>query len=194
MPGMNGYEVCRELRLSAVTRDVPVVFLSALDGVFDKVKAFEVGGVDYVTKPYQALEVLARVGTQLGLARLRSELARKNEDLARKNEELTRAFEDSDAIFAALSRVLPGTTLDAKYRLEERVGAGGFGVVYKATHLGLGHSVAVKVLRATAANLSPAATERFRLEGVSACRVSHPNAVSVFDFDVSSNGIAYLVM
>jgi CheY-like chemotaxis protein len=194
MPGMDGYDVCRQLKQSDATRDIPVLFLSALDDVFDKVKAFEVGGIDYVTKPFQPLEVLARVGTQLGLARLRQELARKNEELARKNHELTRAFEDSDAIFATLSRILPGTTLDAKYRLDERVGAGGFGVVYKATHLALGHTVAVKVLRATAANLSPVAMERFRLEGVTACRVSHPNAVSVFDFAVSSNGIAYLVM
>jgi CheY-like chemotaxis protein len=194
MPGMSGYEVCRELKQFDDTRDIPVVFLSALDDIFDKVKAFEAGGVDYVTKPYQPLEVLARVSTQLGLARLRKELARKNDELARKNVDLTRAFEDSDAIFATLSRVLPGTTLDAKYRLEERIGAGGFGVVYKATHLDLGHSVAVKVLRATAANLSPAAMERFRLEGVSACRFGHPNAVSVYDFAVSSKGIAYLVM
>jgi CheY-like chemotaxis protein len=194
MPEMDGYEVCRRLKASPATRDIPVVFLSALDGVFDKVKAFEAGGVDYVTKPYQPLEVLARVGTQLGLARLRRELARSNEELAARNDELTRAFAHSDAMFATLARVLPGTVLDDKYRLEEQIGAGGFGVVYRAAHLGLGRQVAVKVLRPTPESSSPASLGRLRDEGASACRVTHPNAVAIFDFAVSSSGIAYLVM
>ncbi len=67
MPGMDGYDVCRELKRRDVTRDIPVIFLSALDEVFDKVKAFEVGGIDYVTKPFQIEEILARVASQLQL-------------------------------------------------------------------------------------------------------------------------------
>jgi diguanylate cyclase (GGDEF)-like protein len=67
MPVMDGYEVCRELKRRDVTRDIPVIFLSALDEVFDKVKAFEVGGIDYVTKPFQIEEILARVASQLQL-------------------------------------------------------------------------------------------------------------------------------
>src|SRR5262245_40091496 len=74
MPDLSGYEVCARLREGERTRDVPVIFLSALDDVRDKVSAFRAGGVDYVTKPFQAEEVLVRVETQLHLARLRREL------------------------------------------------------------------------------------------------------------------------
>ena len=67
MPGMDGYEVCRQLKSDAQTRDIPVVFISALDDVLDKVEAFQVGGADYITKPFQIEEVLARVENQLAL-------------------------------------------------------------------------------------------------------------------------------
>ncbi len=69
MPEMNGYEVCRQLKASASTAVIPIIFLSALNDTFDKVRAFEAGGVDYITKPFQLQEVLARVKTQLILRR-----------------------------------------------------------------------------------------------------------------------------
>src|SRR4028118_353821 len=53
MPQLNGYEVCSKLKASTQTKDIPIIFISALNEVFDKVKAFEVGGVDYITKPFQ---------------------------------------------------------------------------------------------------------------------------------------------
>jgi sigma-B regulation protein RsbU (phosphoserine phosphatase) len=65
MPGMDGYEVCRRLRSDPQTRDIPVLFLSALDEVKDKVAGFEAGGTDYVTKPFEVLEVRARVRSLL---------------------------------------------------------------------------------------------------------------------------------
>lgn len=74
MPGMNGYEVCQQLKADEQTREIPIIFISALDEVQDKVKAFTVGGVDYITKPFQFEEVLARVETHLSLCRLRKEL------------------------------------------------------------------------------------------------------------------------
>jgi two-component system, sensor histidine kinase and response regulator len=67
MPNINGYEVCRQLKASEATSDIPVIFISALSDVFDKVKAFEVGGVDYITKPFQIQEILVRVENQLGM-------------------------------------------------------------------------------------------------------------------------------
>ena len=73
MPVMDGYQVCRELKLHPVTREIPVIFLSALTETFDKVKAFEAGGVDYITKPFQFEEVRARVCTHLELYRLNRE-------------------------------------------------------------------------------------------------------------------------
>lgn len=65
MPDMDGYTVCKELKASPVTKDIPIIFISALNETLDKVKAFEVGGIDYITKPFQELEVLARVSNQL---------------------------------------------------------------------------------------------------------------------------------
>ncbi len=64
-PEMDGYEVCRELKADESTQDIPVIFISALDQTIDKVKAFQVGGVDYITKPFQPDEVLARVHTHI---------------------------------------------------------------------------------------------------------------------------------
>jgi len=95
MPEMNGYEVCSELKKEKGTRDVPVIFISALDAAIDKVAAFAVGGADYVTKPFQVAEVMARIEYQLRLARLKK-------DLERKNEELGRAYEDVRRIAAEL--------------------------------------------------------------------------------------------
>jgi sigma-B regulation protein RsbU (phosphoserine phosphatase) len=81
MPEMNGYEVCEHLKADAQTRDIPIIFISALDETGDKVKAFTVGGVDYVTKPFQFAEVLARVETHLALRRLQKQLQDANEKM-----------------------------------------------------------------------------------------------------------------
>ena len=75
MPGMDGYEVCRQLKSKHETADVPVLFLSALDEPFDKLRAFEAGGADYVTKPFHIAEVRARVQVHLRLRRLQQALA-----------------------------------------------------------------------------------------------------------------------
>ena len=75
MPEMSGYEVCRRLRAKDISKDVPVIFLSALTDTADKVRAFDAGGVDYVTKPFQFEEVLARVKTHVALRRAQAELA-----------------------------------------------------------------------------------------------------------------------
>ena len=70
MPDMTGYEVCEQLKADAKLKDIPVIFISALDQAIDKVKAFSVGGVDYVTKPFQNEEVYARIRTHLQLRRV----------------------------------------------------------------------------------------------------------------------------
>ena len=88
MPVMNGYEVCEKLKADERTREIPVIFLSALSDILDKVKAFEVGGVDYVTKPFQVEEVLVRVETHLKLSFMQKSLETKNELLNQKNLEL----------------------------------------------------------------------------------------------------------
>lgn len=78
MPQMNGYEVCQHLKLDAKTRDIPVIFISAKDEVFDKVNAFTVGGVDYISKPFQFEEVLARIESHLTLRKLQNQLKEQN--------------------------------------------------------------------------------------------------------------------
>jgi len=84
MPEMSGYEVCEHLKADAQTRDIPIIFISALDATQDKIKAFTVGGVDYVTKPFQFEEVLARVETHLALRELQKQLQDANEKMERE--------------------------------------------------------------------------------------------------------------
>lgn len=84
MPDMDGFTVCRALKADRATADIPVIFISALDDVADKVQAFAAGGVDYVTKPFQWEEVLARVETHLALRRLQQTLERANRKMGRE--------------------------------------------------------------------------------------------------------------
>jgi DNA-binding NtrC family response regulator len=84
MPGIDGYETCRRLKDDPETRDAAVIFLSALDDTRDKVRGLEAGAVDFVPKPFQRDEVIARVNTHLALQRLRRQLEARNEDLARE--------------------------------------------------------------------------------------------------------------
>jgi two-component system sensor histidine kinase/response regulator len=79
MPQMNGYEVCEALKADEQTREIPVIFISALDEVLDKVKGFAVGGRDYITKPFQLEEVLARIDNQLTIRNLQKQLQEQNQ-------------------------------------------------------------------------------------------------------------------
>jgi len=91
MPDINGYEVCRQLKADPVLAAIPVVFVSALDATFDKVQAFEVGGVDYIAKPFQGEEVLARVETQLKVGQLQKKLIEQLEAEEKINQQLVEA-------------------------------------------------------------------------------------------------------
>jgi two-component system, sensor histidine kinase and response regulator len=88
MPEMSGYEVCQRLKTDPLTQAIPVIFISALDDAIDKVKAFAAGGADYITKPFQEAEVMARIVHQLELQRLQARLVAQNEELVRSNREL----------------------------------------------------------------------------------------------------------
>jgi DNA-binding NtrC family response regulator len=85
MPDVDGFAVCERLKADPATRDVPVIFLTALTETLDKVRAFSAGGVDYLSKPFEPRELLARVGTHLALRRTRQELEAQN---ARLREEI----------------------------------------------------------------------------------------------------------
>lgn len=88
MPGINGYQVCERLKANEETRDTPVLFLSALAEVGDKIRAFNAGAADYITKPFHAKEVLARVSTHIALRRLQQQLEAANRVLEQQNAEL----------------------------------------------------------------------------------------------------------
>lgn len=94
MPGMTGYEVCRRIKGDPATADVPIIFISALDQAVDKVEAFEAGGADYVDKPFQVEEVLARMQHQLRITRLQREMTDANQKL--------KELEQLKAMFAAM--------------------------------------------------------------------------------------------
>ncbi len=88
MPGMDGYKVCTRLKADPATHDIPVIFLSAKTEIEDIVKGFKIGAVDYVTKPFQQEELLARVATHLTIRRLQNTLQTKNDELQLKNAEI----------------------------------------------------------------------------------------------------------
>ncbi|HEY2342075.1 MAG TPA: hybrid sensor histidine kinase/response regulator, partial [Chthoniobacteraceae bacterium] len=90
MPDMNGYEVCAQMKRDERMQDIPVLFISALNETLDKVMAFGVGGVDYITKPFQFEEVAARVASHLKIRRLQLALESRNHELQQSNEELRR--------------------------------------------------------------------------------------------------------
>lgn len=91
MPGMDGYEVCKQLKLEEKTSEIPIIFISALDDVLDKVKAFDVGGVDYITKPFHGAEVVIRIENQINLRVLQNKLQEKNLLLQNAFDELKAA-------------------------------------------------------------------------------------------------------
>lgn len=91
LPDEDGFNVCAHLKSSEQTSQIPVMFISALDDAEGKVRAFELGGVDYITKPFNFEEVIARVETHLSIQALRRSLEEANQKLARHVEELTRS-------------------------------------------------------------------------------------------------------
>lgn len=103
MPELDGYQVCQQLKADEITRHIPVIFISALHQQMDIVRAFAVGGVDYITKPFQTEETLARVHTHLTIGKLQKELAQKNQALQAQNEALQQALHN----IKTLSGLLP---------------------------------------------------------------------------------------
>ena len=94
MPEINGYEVCEKLKADEQTRSIPVIFISALDEVIDKVKAFQLGAVDYITKPFQVEEVLARIEHQLTIQRLQRQLQEQQQQLQLQNQQLQQEIQE----------------------------------------------------------------------------------------------------
>ena len=90
MSDINGFEICRQLKVDDKTRYIPIIFMTSLVDVADKIKGFEVGGIDYITKPIEVTELLARVKTHLRIHQLQKELKARNQELQNLNNELAR--------------------------------------------------------------------------------------------------------
>jgi serine/threonine protein kinase len=170
MPEMNGLEVLRAIRLTRSPTTLPVIMATAKSDNVDIVEALDRGANDYVTKPID-LDVL--------LARMRVHLRHSARPPARSS--------------VPPREIGAGVVIDQKYRLTAVLGHGGFGTVYRALHEKLAKEVAVKVLHPDYLH-SPEVVQRFKQEGVSACRVRHPNAVVVMDAGTTGSGVPYLVM
>ena len=105
MPEMDGYEVCRRLKGNPALSDIPIIYLSAMTDTADKVKGFALGAVDYITKPFQPEEVIARVNTHLTINSLKRMLAEKNQELQSANDILEERVRERTAQLAALNAV-----------------------------------------------------------------------------------------
>lgn len=116
MPEMNGYEVCQQLKASAVTQHIPIIFISALDHVNDKVHAFEMGGQDYVSKPFQEMEVLARIKNQLLIRQQQKEILEQQALVVKKNEKLQQEIEERQRVEAEVRRL----NVELEQRVEAR--------------------------------------------------------------------------
>ncbi len=115
MPGIDGFEVCRRLKADPVTCDTAVVFLSALGETKDKVRGLDLGAVDYVSKPFQAEEVLSRVNTHLTIQRLQRDLARRNQELESANARMKRDLDAAARVQRALLPASPPVTPHARF-------------------------------------------------------------------------------
>ena len=104
MPDMDGYQVCAKIRANPQFADIPIIFISALSGVIDKVQAFKVGGADYITKPFQIEEVTARVANQIRIISLQKQLTALNKELSQHNNQLQQEHQDIKKSQARLVR------------------------------------------------------------------------------------------
>jgi len=164
MPEMNGYEVCEQLKADDNLLGIPVIFISALTEQLDKVKAFAIGGVDYITKPFQMEELHARVETHLKLRRLQIELEETNARLANANDRMSRDLKAAAKIQETLlPRDVPGspgTEFAWVYRPCDELAGDGLNVIPLGDgKVGLyvldvsGHGVAAALLSVTLSRL-----------------------------------------
>ena len=191
---MDSFELCRQLKMTPQMRAVPVLFLSERSDVSAKVRAFRLGAVDFLLRPYEFEELLVRIEHHIRSGRKLRDLEREKQELTRENKELKKEKATVQPIYSNPAELPNGFVLDGKYRLDGRIGLGGFGVVYRATHLQLQRQVAVKVFRSIGNLSSEEALKRFRQEGTSASRLNHPNAVAMLDSGIAPGSIPYLAM
>jgi PAS domain S-box-containing protein len=139
LPDLDGFQVCRRLKEDKKTRDIPVIFISALDEVVEKVKGFAAGGLDYVTKPFQSEELLARVETHLALKRLQIQVEAQNARLEqeiiksrRTEEQIKQAAEEWRTTFDSITDLVSIHDKDFQIVRANQAFAAAFGMEIKA--------------------------------------------------------------
>ncbi|MDL2330237.1 response regulator [Desulfosarcina sp. OttesenSCG-928-A07] len=123
MPGMDGYEVCQSLKADPETTAIPIIFITAMNEVTNKTRGFELGAVDYITKPFQAAEVKARIRMHLSIEEMRLELASQNERLealvSKKTREIQTVFDASICSMATMVEVRDPYTAGHQLRVSQ---------------------------------------------------------------------------
>lgn len=157
MPGIDGFEVCRRLKASPDTRNIPVIFLSALDETGDKVRGLQLGAVDYVAKPFQPEEVLARVNTHLTIHRLSTQVKQQRDELEHELQVVSQLQRD---LLPGRLPEIPGLKLAVHYETSRYVGGDYYDIaVLPDGRLGIlmadaeGHSAPAAVMMAMTCTL-----------------------------------------
>ena len=120
MPEMNGYEVCQKFKADTKTADIPIIFLSAQDNIDDKVKAFEIGGVDFISKPFRIQEVLVRVKNHLNLQAAKAKIRHLNQKLETRVTNRTLELETANQQLAIINKQLQEKILE-KENIEKKL-------------------------------------------------------------------------
>jgi sigma-B regulation protein RsbU (phosphoserine phosphatase) len=126
MPGIDGYEVCRQLKADPATKEIPVIFLSALGDTKDKVQGLDLGAVDYITKPFQPDEVIARVNTHLTIYRLKREVQEQRDEL---EHELQVVAEEQRKLLPEQLPQIEGLSLSAYYETSRYAGGDYYDII-----------------------------------------------------------------
>jgi len=209
MPGMDGFEVCRRLKADDRTRLIPIVIMTALDGTEERIRGIEAGADDFLTKPVDERQLLARIRTALRAKhyvdqKLDSVLAARPPQALGSVRACSKCYVTYSAEAATCALCgspvtyfdkdpLVGQRLD-RYEIKERWGSGGMGCVYVASHATLkDQRYAIKVLHGEFCG-RPEYVERFAREADACARLEHPNIVGMLDFASTPDGLKYMVM
>jgi len=182
MPGIDGYETCRRLKKDPETCDAAVIFVSALSDPKDKVRGFEAGAVDFITKPVQAEEVIARVNTHLTIQRL----LRRQVDAA-PPAAAPQVPHDDEVTGLVIEARTPGTSVFRtgdivafRFRIVRYLAKGGMGELYEAEDLELRERIALKTILSHIAD-DERSIMMFKREVHLARQVTHPNVCRIYD-------------